>query len=115
MAAVDGSGMEKIVYNTADRTLLSWPNGLTLDLMAAGSEKLYWIDAKLSSLFACSLENCMKDATLLVYDPLTIIHPFSITVFEVSSQLAEGEARQRPCSVVTHGMEISGNPILFGW
>lgn len=83
-ASLDGTGMNKIVHNTESQTLLIWPNGLTLDLMSSGSEKLYWIDAKLHSVFSCSIDNCMLDAVLLAYDKDTIQHPFSITVFEVS-------------------------------
>lgn len=75
--------MERIVYNSDGKTLLVWPNGLTLDLMSSGSEKLYWIDAKLHSVFSCSIINCMGDAVLLAYDEDNIKHPFSITVFEV--------------------------------
>lgn len=84
MAAVDGSNMSKIVYNTDETTLVVWPNGITLDITAAGGERLYWIDAKLNSVFECPLAHCMAKARVLTYNIHLIKHPYSITVFEVS-------------------------------
>ena len=72
-----------IAYNTDDnKHYLGWPNGLTLDTSGV-NEKLYWIDAKLHSIFSCSVDHCLGDIQALTYDHEKIIHPYSITVFEV--------------------------------
>lgn len=80
---LDGSHKEMIAYNTDDnKHYLGWPNGLTLDT-SGNNEKLYWIDAKLHSIFSCSVDHCLGDIQALTYDHDKIIHPYSITVFEV--------------------------------
>ena len=80
---LDGSHKEMIAYNTDDnKHYLGWPNGLTLDTSGV-NEKLYWIDAKLHSIFSCSVDHCLGDIQALTYDHEKIIHPYSITVFEV--------------------------------
>jgi len=92
--------MEMIAYNTGvnNRQYLHWPNGLTIDL-SAEYEKLYWIDAKLHSLFSCTIDRCINDITVLVYNDQKIKHPFSITVFEVCMSTALFVDR---CYTVTH-------------
>lgn len=83
MAALDGSHKEMIAYNTdSSHQYLLWPNGLTLDL-SNENERLYWIDARLHSLFSCNINRCIEDMKLVLYDSVAIKHPFSITVFEV--------------------------------
>ena len=83
MGALDGSKKEMIAYNAdSSRQYLLWPNGLTLDI-SNDNERLYWIDARLHSIFSCTVNRCMKDIDILVYSATNIRHPFSITVFEV--------------------------------
>ena len=85
MAALDGSHMEKIVYNREDgKEYLGWPNGLSLDTSSTG-DRLYWIDAKLDSIFTCLVKNCMQNIEVILHNTEDIKHPFSITVFEVKS------------------------------
>ena len=83
MAALDGSHMEKIAYNREDgKEYLGWPNGLTLDTSSTG-DRLYWIDAKLDSIFTCLVKNCMQNIEVILHNTEDIKHPFSITVFKV--------------------------------
>lgn len=80
---LDGSGMEMIAWNSdPSKMYLMWPNGLTLDT-SSSSEMLYWIDAKLHSVFSCTVDRCHEDITPLAYNHREIGHPYSITVFEV--------------------------------
>ncbi|XP_061175466.1 very low-density lipoprotein receptor-like isoform X1 [Saccostrea echinata] len=59
------------------RTDIEWPNGLTLDY---ASERLYWIDAKLKSIFTAKLDG--SDIRRVLHNAEQILHPFSLTVFE---------------------------------
>ena len=76
--------MEKIAFNTDSDTYLQWPNGVTLD-MVGDRQRLYWIDAKLSSVYSCQIDDCQDSIRLVVFDTENIRHPYSITVFEVST------------------------------
>ena len=83
MAALDGSHMEKIAYNRADgKEYLGWPNGLTLDTSSTG-DRLYWIDAKLDSIFTCLVKHCIQNIEVVLHNIEDIKHPVSITVFKV--------------------------------
>ena len=85
MAALDGSHVEKIAYNGEDgKEYLKWPNGLTLDTSSTG-DRLYWIDARLKSIFTCLVKNCMQNIEMVLHNTDDIIHPYAITVFEVKS------------------------------
>lgn len=69
--------------NPASRNVLvqkdiEWPNGLTLDY---ASERIYWIDAKMKSIFTARLDG--KEVKRILHNAEQILHPFSLTVFEV--------------------------------
>ncbi|XP_067938218.1 low-density lipoprotein receptor-like isoform X1 [Watersipora subatra] len=82
LAALDGSRMQKIAYNiNSEKQYLNWPNGLALDI-SSDNERLYWIDAQLHTIFSCSIDRCITDINVLVYDTENIKHPYSITAFE---------------------------------
>lgn len=55
-----------------------WPNGLCLDY---ASERIYWIDAKLKSIFTADLDG--SNIHRILHNAAQILHPFSLTVFEV--------------------------------
>ncbi|XP_061175457.1 low-density lipoprotein receptor-like isoform X2 [Saccostrea echinata] len=61
------------------QTEIEWPNGLTLDY---ANERLYWIDAKLKSIFTIKLDG--NDIRRILHNAEQIGHPFSLTVFEES-------------------------------
>ncbi|XP_056018220.1 low-density lipoprotein receptor-related protein 4-like isoform X2 [Ostrea edulis] len=68
--------------NPASRNVLvqkdiEWPNGLTLDY---ASERIYWIDAKMKSIFTARLDG--KEVKRILHNAEQILHPFSLTVFE---------------------------------
>ena len=87
MAALDGSHVEKIAYNGEDgKEYLKWPNGLTLDTSSTG-DRLYWIDARLKSIFTCLVKNCMQNIEVVLHNTEDIKHAYAITVFEVNSNL----------------------------
>ena len=71
-AGMDGSCREVIMQET-----VSWPNGLTLDLVL---DKLYWVDAKLNTI-GCSNLDGSRSRTVL-FSRSSLHHPFSISVFE---------------------------------
>ncbi|XP_022317030.2 low-density lipoprotein receptor-like isoform X2 [Crassostrea virginica] len=54
-----------------------WPNGLCLDY---ASERIYWIDAKLKSIFTADLDG--SNVHRILHNAAQILHPFSLTVFE---------------------------------
>ena len=55
-----------------------WPNGLCLDY---GSERIYWIDAMLKSIFTADLDG--MNVHRILHNSEQILHPFSLAVFEV--------------------------------
>lgn len=57
---------------------IQWPNGLCLDY---ANEKVYWIDAKLKSIFAAELDG--SNVRRILHNAEQILHPFSLTIFEV--------------------------------
>lgn len=57
---------------------IQWPNGLCLDY---ANEKVYWIDAKLKSIFAAELDG--SNVKRILHNAEQILHPFSLTIFEV--------------------------------
>lgn len=57
---------------------IQWPNGLCLDY---ANEKVYWIDAKLKSIFAAELDG--TNVKRILHNAEQILHPFSLTIFEV--------------------------------
>ncbi|XP_076645245.1 low-density lipoprotein receptor isoform X4 [Halictus rubicundus] len=71
-AGMDGSHRTVIVDND-----VTWPNGLTLDLVG---KKVYWVDAKLYIIGSCNYDGSGKRTVLFSLDSLR--HPFSITTFE---------------------------------
>ncbi|XP_033335577.1 low-density lipoprotein receptor isoform X2 [Megalopta genalis] len=71
-AGMDGSHRTVIVDND-----VTWPNGLTLDLVG---KKVYWVDAKLYIIGSCNYDGSGKRTVL--YSPVFLRHPFSITTFE---------------------------------
>lgn len=56
---------------------IQWPNGLCLDY---ANEKVYWIDAKLKSIFAADLDG--TNVKRILHNAEQILHPFSLTIFE---------------------------------
>lgn len=60
---------------------IQWPNGLCLDY---ANEKVYWIDAKLKSIFAAELDG--SNVKRILHNAEQILHPFSLTIFEVILQ-----------------------------
>ncbi|XP_076289679.1 low-density lipoprotein receptor isoform X3 [Lasioglossum baleicum] len=71
-AGMDGSHRTVIVDND-----VTWPNGLTLDLVG---KKVYWVDAKLYIIGSCNYDGSGKRTVL--FSPDSLRHPFSITTFE---------------------------------
>ncbi|XP_078033572.1 low-density lipoprotein receptor isoform X3 [Augochlora pura] len=71
-AGMDGSHRTVIVDND-----VTWPNGLTLDLVG---KKVYWVDAKLYIIGSCNYDGSGKRTVL--FSPVFLRHPFSITTFE---------------------------------
>ncbi|KAF5288914.1 hypothetical protein FQA39_LY03793 [Lamprigera yunnana] len=71
-AGMDGSHREIIVSED-----VIWPNGLTLDLV---QKQLYWVDAKLNTISSCDCNG--ENRRVVLYSPLIVRHPFSITTFE---------------------------------
>ncbi|XP_012154055.1 low-density lipoprotein receptor isoform X6 [Megachile rotundata] len=71
-AGMDGSHRMVIVDND-----VKWPNGLTLDLIG---RKVYWVDAKLNIIGSCNYDGSGRRTVL--YSPVVLRHPFSITTFE---------------------------------
>lgn len=71
-AGMDGTSRQIIVNNG-----LKWPNGLTLDLI---HNHLYWVDAKLSSIYSVNFDGSHR--RLILQSKETLGHPFSITTFE---------------------------------
>lgn len=55
----------------------AWPNGLTLDYTL---KRVYWIDARSDSIHTTNYDGL--DHHLVIRDPETLSHPFSISVFE---------------------------------
>ena len=53
-----------------------WPNGLTVDLVL---DKLYWVDAKLSTIGSSNLDG--SDSRTILLSNQHLRHPFSISVF----------------------------------
>lgn len=64
---------------------IQWPNGLCLDY---ANEKVYWIDAKLKSIFAADLDG--TNVKRILHNAEQILHPFSLTIFEVILQFFWG-------------------------
>ncbi|XP_008555784.1 very low-density lipoprotein receptor isoform X1 [Microplitis demolitor] len=71
-AGMDGSHRSVIVGSE-----VTWPNGLTLDLVG---RKVYWVDAKLHIIGTCNYDGTGRRTVLYSQDNLR--HPFSITTFE---------------------------------
>ncbi|XP_034951000.1 very low-density lipoprotein receptor isoform X2 [Chelonus insularis] len=71
-AGMDGSHRSVIVGSE-----VTWPNGLTLDLIG---RKVYWVDAKLHIIASCNYDGSARRTVLYSQDHLR--HPFSITTFE---------------------------------
>lgn len=58
---------------------VKWPNGLTLDLVL---KRLYWVDAKLHTISSCNFDGSQR--RLVLFSPIWLPHPFSISTFEDS-------------------------------
>ncbi|XP_012225326.1 very low-density lipoprotein receptor-like isoform X2 [Linepithema humile] len=71
-AGMDGTHRSVIVGND-----VKWPNGLTLDLIG---KRVYWVDAKLNIIGSCNYDGTGRRTVL--FSPVTLRHPFSITTFE---------------------------------
>jgi hypothetical protein len=71
-AGLDGTHRETLLTEG-----VSWPNGLTIDLVL---DRLYWVDAKLSTVGSANLDG--SHARTILYSPTHLKHPFSISVFE---------------------------------
>lgn len=56
---------------------IQWPNGLCLDY---ANGKVYWIDAKLKSIFNAELDG--SNIRRILHNAEQIRHPYSLTVFE---------------------------------
>lgn len=69
-ASMDGTNIQQLVS-----TDLGWPNGLTLDHT---TNRLYWCDAKLSSLEYLELATLKRDVVMHE----EVFHPFALAVFE---------------------------------
>ncbi|KAL3173291.1 hypothetical protein MRX96_012415 [Rhipicephalus microplus] len=69
-ASMDGTNIQQLVS-----TDLGWPNGLTLDHT---TNRLYWCDAKLSSLEYLELATLKRDVVMHE----DVFHPFALAVFE---------------------------------
>ena len=61
-AGMDGTHREVIV-----RGSVRWPNGLTLDLVL---DRLYWVDAKLSTVGSADLDG--SNARIVLYSSSTL-------------------------------------------
>jgi hypothetical protein len=72
---MDGNAASRKVLVQKD---IEWPNGLTLDY---ASERIYWIDAKMKSIFTSRLDG--TEVKRILHNAEQILHPFSLTVFEV--------------------------------
>merc|ERR1711962_722137 len=82
-AGMDGSHREVIVQGS-----VRWPNGLALDLVL---DRLYWVDAKLSTIGSSALDG--SEARIILFSTSTLRHPFSIAVFEDFMYWSEWESR----------------------
>jgi len=82
-AGMDGSHREVIVQGS-----VRWPNGLALDLVL---DRLYWVDAKLSTIGSSALDG--SEARIVLFSTTTLRHPFSIAVFEDFMYWSEWESR----------------------
>nr|XP_022328442.1 uncharacterized protein LOC111127521 [Crassostrea virginica] len=65
-----------------------WPNGLCLDY---GSERIYWIDARLKSIFTADLDG--MNVHRILHNSEQILHPFSLAVFEDNVYWTDWSAR----------------------
>ena len=70
-AGMDGSHREILTDQ------VQWPNGLTVDFLL---EKLYWVDAKLSTIGSADLDG--SNARIVFYSTTYLKHPFSISLWE---------------------------------
>ncbi|XP_017776148.1 PREDICTED: very low-density lipoprotein receptor-like isoform X2 [Nicrophorus vespilloides] len=71
-AGMDGSHRRAIVSYE-----VTWPNGLTLDLV---KERVYWVDAKLNDISSCDYNG--HDRRVILHSTEALRHPFSISTFE---------------------------------
>ena len=70
-AGMDGSHRQVFL-----KEKVRWPNGLTVDLVL---DKLYWVDAKLSTIGSSNLDG--SDSRTILLSNQHLRHPFSISVF----------------------------------
>ena len=72
MSSMDGSNRNTLVSEN-----ILWPNGISLDPV---HDTLYWVDAKLHTI---SMVNILtKEVTKIMYSPVNLYHPYSISIFE---------------------------------
>lgn len=71
------AGEDRQIIVQVDKLAGAWPNGLTLDYTL---KRVYWIDARSDSIHTTDYYG--NDHHLVINDPETLSHPFSISVFE---------------------------------
>ncbi|XP_063984190.1 very low-density lipoprotein receptor-like isoform X3 [Diachasmimorpha longicaudata] len=76
-ARIERAGMDGSHRSIIVGTEVSWPNGLTLDLVG---KRVYWVDAKLHIIASCNYDGTGRRT--IHYSLETLRHPFSITTFE---------------------------------
>jgi len=69
---MDGSHRMTIVSHK-----VSWPNGLTLDLVG---KRVFWVDAKQKLISSCNYDG--SERRVVLHSEEVLGHPFSITTFE---------------------------------
>lgn len=72
-ANLDGTGIRRFF----DKTVVEWPNGLTVDYIAS---RLYWVDGKRDYIASCDLHGDYLKIIISKYN--VVSHPFAIAVFK---------------------------------
>lgn len=71
------AGEYRRTIRQVDKSFGGWPNGLTLDY---AQKRIYYIDAHSDSIHTTNYDG--SDHHLVIRDPETLSHPFSISLFE---------------------------------
>jgi len=72
MSSMDGTNRKVLVNDN-----IIWPNGIVVDPVR---DYLFWADAKLHKIFSVNVLN--KVVKQILFDPVNLYHPYSITVFQ---------------------------------